>query len=168
MIQQTLVVIKPDGVERNLIGEIIKRYEDAGLKIVKLKMMQTNDSLMKQHYPHTDEYFESIGKKSAAAGDNITDFIAQGRKIVSSLVEYLQSGPVVAMVLEGEEAIPLVRKVTGYTDPATAEKGTIRGDLGEDTILKANSEGRAVKNLIHASGNLEEATAEIKLWFGLI
>lgn len=165
MIQQTLVVIKPDGVERNLVGEIIKRYEDGGLKILKLSMLQVDQELVGKHYPEDDEYMMSLGRKSAAAGDKIDNLLEQGRMIVTGLRIYLAQGPVVAMVLEGEDAIANVRKITGYTDPATAEKGTIRGDLGQDTILKANSEMRPVYNLIHASGNPEEAETEIKLWF---
>jgi nucleoside-diphosphate kinase len=165
MNQQTLVLIKPDGVERNLIGTIISYYEKAGLKVVKMKLMTADRDLISKHYPEDEAYMETLGKKSEAAGDKIENYVEQGRKIVLGLRDYITSGPIVAMVLEGEEAIPLVRKVTGYTDPATAEKGTIRGDLGQDTILAANAENRPVKNLIHASGNPEEAEAEIKLWF---
>lgn len=166
MQQQTLVLIKPDGVQRNLIGEIISYYEKGGLKIADLKMVHAKKELVAKHYPEDPEYMESLGKKSEKAGDKIDNYIEQGRMIVTGLREYLTSGPVVAMILEGEEAIPTVRKITGYTDPATADKGTIRGDLGQDTILQANRENRPVKNLIHASGNPEEAASEIKLWFG--
>lgn len=163
--QQTLIIIKPDGGERNLIGKIINYYEEAGLKVVKLKMMTADKDLIMKHYPEDEEYMISIGKKSAAAGDAVHDFLEQGRMIVQALREYMTSGPVVPMVLEGEDAIALARKVTGFTDPASAEKGTIRGDLGQDTILEANRQKRPVKNLIHASGNQEEATQEISLWF---
>lgn len=166
MIEQTLVLIKPDGVKRNHIGKIVSYYEEAGLKVKKLKLVQADREILEQHYPEDEEYMESLGKKSEKAGDKIDNYVEQGRKIVRGLRDYLTSGPIVAMILEGEDAIALVRKVTGYTDPASAEKGTIRGDLGEDTILEANRENRPVRNLIHASGNSEEAEKEMALWFG--
>lgn len=164
MQQRTLILIKPDGVSRNLIGEIIGRYEKAGLKVIKLKLLDAPAEVIDRHYPMDEDYLRSIGEKSAKAGENVTDTVEQGRKVVTWLRDFITSGPVVAMVLEGEEAIPTARKVTGYTDPSTADKGTIRGDLGTDSILKANGEGRPVYNLIHASGNPEEAEFEISIW----
>ena len=163
--EKTLVVIKPDGVERNLVGEIIKRYENNGLKVVALKMLNVNTELIEKHYPSDDEYVTLLGKKSEKAGDRVDNYKEQGLRIINWLRSYLTKGPVVAMVLSGEDAIKKVRKITGYTDPSEAEKGTIRGDLGNDTILKANQEHRSVYNLIHASGNPEEAEKEINLWF---
>jgi len=166
MAQQTLIIIKPDGVERNLIGKIISYYEEAGLRVVKLKMMQADRDLIMQHYVEDEEYMKAIGQKSKDAGNEVDDIMEYGRMIVQSLRDYMTSGPVVPMVLEGEEgAIALARKVTGFTDPTQADKGTIRGDLGTDSIAKANSEGRPTQNLIHASGNPEEAAKEISLWF---
>ena len=167
MTQQTLIIIKPDGVDRNLIGKIISYYEEAGLKVVKLKMMQADRDLIMKHYEENEDYMRAIGQKSKDAGNKVDDIVEYGRMIVQSLRDYMTSGPVVPMVLEGEgEAIALARKVTGFTDPTQADKGTIRGDLGNDSIAKANSEGRPTKNLIHASGNPEEAAKEIGLWFG--
>lgn len=165
MIQQTLIIIKPDGVERNLIGKIISYYEEAGLKVVKLKMVQADRDLIMRHYEEDVEYMKAIGQKSKDAGNEVEDILEYGRMIVQSLRGYMTSGPVVPMVLEGEDAIALARKVTGFTDPTQADKGTIRGDLGNDSIAKANGEGRPTKNLIHASGNPEEAAKEIGLWF---
>ena len=165
MIQKTLVLIKPDGVQRNLIGEIIKRFEDASLKVVELKMLIVSRDLISKHYPEDEEYMITIGKKSEAAGDKVDNYLEMGRMVVNSMRDFMISGPIVSMVLEGEEAVPLVRKVTGYTDPSSADKGTIRGDLGEDSIQAANKEKRPVKNLIHASGTPKEAASEIKLWF---
>lgn len=164
--QQTLIIIKPDGVDRNLIGKIISYYEEAGLKVIKLKMMTAARDLIMKHYVEDEEYMRAIGQKSKDAGNKVDDIIEYGRMIVQSLRDYMTSGPVVPMVLEGEDAIALARKVTGFTDPTQADKGTIRGDLGQDSIAKANSEGRPTKNLIHASGNPEEAAKEISLWFG--
>jgi nucleoside-diphosphate kinase len=166
MLQKTLVLIKPDGVSRNLIGKIISYYEDGGLVVKELKMLIPTTDLVSKHYPEDEDYMRSLGEKSAKAGDVIPDLVEQGRMIVLGLRDYLTSGSVVAMILEGEEAVPTVRKITGYTDPKSADKGTIRGDLGEDSILEANAEKRPVKNLIHASGNPEEAEHEISLWFG--
>ncbi len=165
MTQQTLVVIKPDGAKRNLIGEIIKRYETEGLKVLELKMLNATEELVAKHYPEDEDFMRTIGEKSAAAGEDVGDPVEMGRQVVMWLRTYITSGPVVAIVLEGEDAIKRVRSITGFTDPQTADKGTIRGDLGTDSILKANSEKRPVENLIHASGNPEEAAREIALWF---
>lgn len=164
--QQTLIIIKPDGVERNLIGKIISYYEEAGLKVIKLKMIQVGRDLIMKHYEENEDYMRAIGQKSKDAGNQVDDILEYGRMIVQSLRDYMTSGPVVPMVLEGEDAIARARKITGFTDPTQADKGTIRGDLGQDSIAKANSEGRPTKNLIHASGTPEEAEKEISLWFG--
>ncbi|MBI2593322.1 nucleoside-diphosphate kinase [Candidatus Daviesbacteria bacterium] len=166
MKQQTLIIIKPDGVERNLIGKIISYYEEAGLKVIRLKMVQADRDLIMKHYEENEDYMRAIGQKSKDAGNQVRDTLEYGRMIVQSLRDYMTSGPVVPMVLEGDDAIARARKITGFTDPTQADKGTIRGDLGNDSIAKANSEGRPTKNLIHASGNGEEAEKEIELWFG--
>lgn len=165
MIQKTLVLIKPDGVKRNLVGEIISRFEKENLKVAELKMIIPSKEEAQRHYGADEDYLRTIGQKSVAAGDEVEDLVEQGRIIITSMRNFLTSGRVVAMVLEGEEAISEVRKIAGYTDPSSAQKGTIRGDLGEDSILEANKEGRPVYNLIHASGNKEEAEKEIKIWF---
>lgn len=166
MLQSTLVLIKPDATEKNLIGEIISRYEEAGLKVVELKMLHAPSNIIEKHYPMDREYLESIGEKTIAAGQKVKSAYDQGKKVVTWLRSFISSGPIVAMVLEGEDAVSSVRKITGFTDPSTAQKGTIRSDLGTDSILVANKEERPVYNLIHASGSEEEAEKEIKLWFG--
>lgn len=165
--EQTLVVIKPDGVQRNLIGKIVSYYEAAGLKVRSMKMLNVSRELISRHYPSGKDYLISIGHKGVKAGENLDTekkLLDYGMMIVSGMRDYMTSGPVVAMIIEGTDAIKRVRAITGYTDPATADKGTIRGDLGVDTIAKANSEKRPVRNLIHASGNPEEAKSEIELW----
>ena len=162
--EQTLVVIKPDGVARHLIGEIIRRYETAGLTITSMKLITISKSLIEKHYPEDDDYLVSLGKKSEKAGDVIDDYRKQGLMIVRGMRTYMTEGPVVAMIITGDNAIQRVRQITGYTDPTAADKGTIRGDFGQDSILVANREGRPVRNLIHASGNREEAEKEIALW----
>lgn len=165
MIQKTLVLIKPDGVKRNLIGEIIDRFEKENLKVAELKMITASQEEAQSHYGADEDYLRTIGEKSVAAGDKVEDLVEQGRKIITSMRNFLKSGKIVAMVLEGEDAISKVRGIAGYTDPSSAQKGTIRGDLGEDSILEANREGRPVYNLIHASGTEAEAEKEIKIWF---
>lgn len=166
MVQQTLIIIKPDGVRGGFTDEIIRRYQAVGLKVVKRKDMTAPLDIIEKHYPMDPAYLRSIGEKTIAAGQQVASAEDQGRKVVTWLRKFITSGPIVVMVLEGEEAVVVARKTTGFTDPATAEKGTIRGDLGTDNILKANQEGRPVWNLIHASGSPEEAKKEIKLWFG--
>ncbi|MBI2085993.1 nucleoside-diphosphate kinase [Candidatus Daviesbacteria bacterium] len=166
MLQQTLILIKPDGVQRDLTEEIIKRYKAAGLKIVKRKDIMAPLDIVEKHYPMDPDYLKLIGEKTIAAGQQVKSAEDQGRKVVTWLRKFITSGPIVALLLEGEDAIVTARKTTGFTDPATAEKGTIRGDLGTDNILKANQEERPVYNLIHASGSADEAQKEIELWFG--
>lgn len=166
MLQQTLIIIKPDGVQRGLTDEIIRRYEAVGLKVVKRKDMMAPLSIVEKHYPMDPEYLKLIGEKTIAAGQQVESAEGQGRKVVTWLRKFITSGPIVALVLEGEDAVMTARKTTGFTDPATADKGTIRGDLGTDNILKANKEERPVLNLIHASGSPAEAVKEIELWFG--
>lgn len=165
MLEKTLIIIKPDGVERGLTEEIIKRYESAGLKIVKRIDMMAPIDIVKKHYPMDADYLKSIGEKTIAAGQKVSSAKDQGRKVVGWLRKFITSGPIVVLLMEGEDAVSLARKVTGFTDPATAETGTIRADYGTDNILKANMEQRPVYNLIHASASEEEAKAEIKLWF---
>jgi len=146
MIEKTLILIKPDGVERGLAGEIISRFERAGFKIVGIKMFWTDDQFARKHYP------KNIEEK-------------YGREIRDRIVSYLKEGPVVAMVLEGVNAVENVRKIVGDTYPNQALPGTIRGDYAHISKEYANKNKRQVKNLIHASGNKEDAKAEIKLWF---
>lgn len=166
MIQRTLILIKPDAVEKNLTDEIIHRYEAAGLKVVQRKDMMAPHDLVEKHYPMEASYLRSIGEKTIAAGQKVKSAEDQGRKVVTWLRKFITSGPIVVLLLEGENAVSLAREVTGFTDPQTAKKGTIRGDMGTDSILEANREERPVYNLIHASGSPEEAEKEIKLWFG--
>lgn len=164
--EKTLVLIKPDGVRRGLTSEIIRRYEAAGLSVVKRKDLVAPLSIVEKHYPMDPQYLRLIGEKTIAAGQKVKSAEDQGRKVVTWLRKFIASGPIAALVLEGEDAVARAREVTGFTDPSTAQKGTIRGDLGTDSILAANQEERPVYNLIHASGSKEEAEKEIRLWFG--
>ena len=164
--ERSLVIIKPDGVEKNLIGEIIKRYEKNDLKITTLKMVNASEGLIGKHYPEEEKYLRHIGENAISHGEPVSDTIEYGRKIVHRLKKYLTRAPIVKMIIEGENAIAKIRKINGVTDPSKAEKGTIRGDLGTDAISRANKETRATENLVHASGNTEEAEREIEIWFG--
>lgn len=176
MIEKTLVVVKPDGVKRNLIGEIISRFEKAGLKVVASKMTVVTKDLADQHYPaDRDELWIAIGNKTL---DNYKALEMDAEKVLGTtdakkigdmvrvwLLDYIVSGPVFAMVLEGPHAVELVRKICGHTLPLLSLPGTIRGDYSYDSSALANTAKRAIKNLMHASGNLEEAKYEIPLWF---
>lgn len=139
--ERTFVAIKPDGVQRSLIGEVIQRFERVGLKIVGLKILTVSEDHVEKHYEKLDE------------------------KIRKHLKKYMTSGPVVAMVLEGAHAVQLVRKLVGKTEPLSSDVGTIRGDYVLDSYAMADGDDRAVRNLIHASGNVEEAEFEIGHWF---
>lgn len=176
MKQRTLVVLKPDAVKRGLIGEIIKRFERVGLKLVACKMLQVSRELADKHYPlERREFIEGMGRKTLENYKDMgVDPIKEmgtddpyeiGKVIREWLVEMITSGPVVAMVWEGPHAVELVRKITGHTLPLKAEPGTIRGDFSFDSSYLANTGKRAIKNLIHASGDSEEAEYEINLWF---
>ena len=146
MIERTLVLIKPDGVQRCLIGEVIRRFEKAGLKIVGMKMQWADEELAKKHYT-----------------DDITR--RRGEKVRSLLLTYIAEGPVVAIVIEGINAIENVRKIVGPTEPKSSQPGTIRGDYCHVSYDHADSEGKAVKNIIHSSSDEKDAKNEIELWF---
>ncbi len=174
-IERTLVMIKPDGVKRGLIGEIIQRFEKAGLKIIGMKMVQASKEQVEEFYPKNKEWFETIGIKTTKAYQDLgldvektfgtTDLEKIGRTIKKWLVDFITSGPIVVMVIEGNHAITKVRSIVGYTDPLTASPGTIRGDLSSDSIALGNIMARATINLIHASSTQKEAEHEIKIWF---
>jgi nucleoside-diphosphate kinase len=162
--EETLVILKPDALERCLVGSIIKRYEDVGLKVLDIRFVaDVGESLIEQHYPSS--MARSLGEKAQKAIKGIADPEAHGKLVLERLRKYLTRGPVIAIRIGGEDAIRVVRRVTGYTDPATAERGTIRGDYGADSLLKSTEEGRACENLVHASGDAEEAKRELDLWF---
>jgi len=169
--EKTLVLIKPDGVQRGLIGEIIKRYERTGLKLVALKMVVPTDEMVERHYLIDPQWkikagqksIESYKKKGLQPPNNNPEEI--GERVLNSLKKYLASGPVIAMVFEGINAVGIVRKITGLTEPLSSDVGTIRGDFTIDSYEVADVDNRAVRNLIHASGSSEEAEKEINIWF---
>jgi nucleoside-diphosphate kinase len=146
--EKTLVLLKPDAIKRGVVGEVISRFEKEGLKILGTKMVHPDE----EHYHH---HYEGISKLKSRVGEDI----------FNKNTEFMSSGPVVAIVLEGEDAVNKVRQLVGPTDPAQAEPGTIRGDLGHMTLQEANSKKVGLQNIIHASGNLEEAKQEVEHWF---
>ncbi|MDQ7843145.1 MAG: nucleoside-diphosphate kinase [Armatimonadota bacterium] len=174
--ERTLVFLKPDGVQRGLIGEVLARFERAGLKVVALKMLWPDRDLLDRHYPKDESFLATIGGKTkeafAAYGLDVRretgtdDPLAIGRQVRGWLIDYVSSGPVAAFVLEGIHAVSVVRKLVGDTLPFRAAPGTIRGDYSIDSPTVANLMKRPVRNLIHASGSPEEAAQEISLWFG--
>ncbi len=169
--EKTLVVIKPDGVQRTLIGEIIKRYERSGLKMVGLKMKTVDEDFIRKHYTVDPDWFLKTGKKTIESYKKkgktppSEDPLKVTEIVFKNLVKYLTAGPVVAMVWQGIHAVGIVRKITGITEPLTSDMGTIRGDLTIDSYEVADLDNRAVRNLLHASGSIEEAQKEIALWF---
>jgi nucleoside-diphosphate kinase len=169
--ERTLVVIKPDGVQRSLIGEIIGRYERVGLKLVGIKTLLPNDTFVEQHYTIDPEWIRKVGEKSIKAylekglKPPHIDPMKAGRSVLVELKKYLVSGPVVAMVWEGAHSVAIVRKLTGSTEPLMSDVGTIRGDYVLDSYQMADIDNRAVRNLVHASGSLDDAKKEIAHWF---
>jgi len=174
--ERTLVVIKPDGVKRALIGEILARFEKAGLKIVGLKMIEVSRDFARRHYPGTEEWITGMGKKTlenyAKYGiDPVKELGTDDPRKIGDMiydwnVDSFTSGPVVAVALEGNHSVDNVRMMIGSTLPVFALPGTIRGDYSSDSAALANKEKRAIKNVVHASGELDEAAREIDYWFG--
>jgi nucleoside-diphosphate kinase len=169
--EQTLVVLKPDAVQRSLIGEIIQRFERVGLKLIGIKMFVPDAAFIETHYTFDSSWKRKAGEKSIKGyhDKGVTpptdNPIEAGEKILDSLKSYLTSGPVVAMIWQGAHAVPLVRKLVGSTEPFSSDVGTIRGDYVLDSYTMSGGDSRAIRNLVHASGNEEEAAQEIPHWF---
>ena len=169
------MLIKPDGVRKGLIGEIIKRFEQRDLKIIALEMFQATAEEMDAHYPTDEAWLRRIGTKTEdtykrygydiTADFGSTDHLVIGKVVRKWLIDFMIMGPMVKLVVQGVHAIDMVRKITGPTMPYLAEMGTIRGDFSADSPAIANAEKRAVYNMIHASETPEEASHEIEHWF---
>ena len=174
--EKTFVMIKPDGVQKGLIGECLLRFEQRGLKVVALEMFQATRGQIDGHYPESEEWIRRVGEKTKGTYegyglDLLTDFgtedaLAIGRQVRTWLLEYMSSAPMVRMVVEGIHAVDVVRKIMGPTLPYLADMGTIRGDYSIDSPVLAAQEGRAIMNIAHASETAEEAQHEIQHWFG--
>lgn len=173
--QKALIIIKPDGVQRGLLGKITTRFEQVGLKIIGLKFETATKEKVIAHYPTTDAWFEKVGQRTlsnyAKKGLDAkkifkTDVAIEIGKIVKSwLITYFQESPVLIMALEGYDCIEIVRKISGNTIPVLANPGTVRGDFSHDTIDLANEQSRPLRNIIHASDAVEDGEKEVNLWF---
>lgn len=175
MTEKTVVIFKPDAVERGLVGEILSRFERAGLRILGTKTVKVNPSFVAKHYPDKEDYLRSVGQHTlegyAKVGADPQEILGTvdplkiGAMIRRWNMDYLAKGPVIAAVLAGERAILNVRKIVGKTDPSAADPGTVRADYSSDSFETANREHRSVRNLVHASGSADDSAYEIKLWF---
>ncbi|MDO8590936.1 MAG: nucleoside-diphosphate kinase [bacterium] len=169
--ERTLIVIKPDGLQRTLVGEIIKRYEAVGLKLAGIKMLVPTTDFIEKHYTLDPQWRKVTGEKTIKSYKEkgmtppSEDPLEITAKILANLKTYMSSGPVIAMVWQGAHAVKIVRKITGGTEPLTSDVGTIRGDFVLDSYQMSDADKRAVRNLIHASGSVAEAEQEIKHWF---
>lgn len=169
--ERTLIIVKPDGVQRGLIGEIIKRHENLGFKLVAIKTVLPTEEHVEAHYTLDPEWRRVTGEKTIASykknGKNppSEDPLEITAAILKGLKKYMTSGPAVAMVWQGAHVVKMVRKIVGGTEPLSADVGTIRGDYVMDSYEMSDTDGRAVRNLIHASGSVEESALEIPHWF---
>ncbi len=173
--ERTFAMIKPDGVKKGLIGEIIRRFEQRDLKVVALEMFQPTRDQIDNHYPKEEAWIRRIGQKTLSTYEKYgidavkelgtNDDLAIGNMVREWLVDYMISAPLVRMVVEGVHAVDMVRKICGSTMPYLADMGTIRGDYSADSPAVANTERRAIMNLIHSSETPAEAEHEIKHWF---
>jgi len=168
--EKTLVLLKPDTVQRALIGEVISRFERVGLKIVAMKFLLPTKEQAYKHYVKNEAEIEALGNRSIEgkkkSGMEVNDDPkVLGQQIIDRLVAFLSAGPVVALILEGNRSVAITRKMVGSTEPLQSNMGTIRGDYTVDSYAIADEGDRSVRNLVHASANLEEADYEIKVWF---
>src|SRR4030042_4622523 len=169
--EKTLVMIKPDGIQRSLIGEIIKRYERTGLKLIGIKMIVPTPEHVEKHYTLDPSWRQKNGEKSIKGYKDkglkppTEDPLQMSAMTLEKLKKYLSSGPIMPMVWQGLHAVQIVRKLTGGKEPLTSDVGTLRGDFVMDSYHISEHDNRAVRNLINASGSVEEAENEIKHWF---
>ncbi len=174
--EKTFVLIKPDGVLKGLIGEVIHRFEQRDLKIVALEMFEATHQMIDDHYPKDDAWKMRLGGKTLSTYEKYSldavqllgsdDPLTIGEMVREWLIDYMTSAPLVRMVVEGVHAVDMVRKIAGPTLPYMADMGTIRGDFSADSPAVANTEKRAVMNILHASETTAEAAHEIRHWFG--
>jgi len=173
--EKTVLIIKPDGVKRGLVGEIISRIEKRGLKIIALQMIWAEKEQIDNHYPKDEAWIRRLGEKTLKNYKTFgldpikelgtDDPLEIGKTVRGWLIDYMTSGPLVKMVVKGIHAIAMVRKIVGSSMPAEAEMGTIRGDFSVDDATAANRDKRAIHNLVHASENEKEAEHELNFWF---
>ena len=168
--ERTFVILKPDTIQRSLAGEIIARFERAGLKLVGMKFGIPEEKNLWKHYNKDDAWFEKKGnnivKERTDRGLPVDKAaIEYGKDIIGALVKFMTAGPVIMLAVEGNEAVAVVKKLVGGTEPSTSDVGTIRGDYTSDSYAIAAVDDRAVRNLSHCSDAVDEAKREIELWF---
>jgi nucleoside-diphosphate kinase len=172
MAERTFVILKPDTIQRSLVGEIINRLERTGLKLVAAKLLTADEKRLTTHYGKDDAWYLEKGTKRVAlikaAGKKVDSkraTIEYGKDIIRGVVRYMQSSPVLAMVWEGNQAVAVVKKLVGTTDPTASDVGTIRGDYQLDSYTLSDAEQRGIRNLVHCSDQPAEAQREIPIWF---
>ncbi len=168
--ERSLVLLKPDAVQRSLIGDIIGRFERTGLKIAGMKMVIATEQQLLDHYNKDDEWYQRKGEGIVEdmKAHNLPvekEAIEYGKDIIRNMVTYMTAAPLVAIVMEGNQAVAVVSKLVGTTEPSSSDVGTIRGDYTVDSYSHATIENRGVRNLVHQSESPEEANREIKIWF---
>lgn len=168
--ERTFVILKPDALQRALVGETVRRLERAGLKFVGMKLIVATREQATAHYGKDDEWCAKVGGRIVANMEKNGEkaekpALSYGKEILDGLLDFLTCSPVVVMVLEGNQAVGVVKKIVGGTEPLTSDVGTIRGDLTSDSYDIAGIDGRAVRNLVHCSDSVDEAKREIAIWF---
>jgi nucleoside-diphosphate kinase len=174
-IQQTVVLVKPDGMRKRIVGDVITRFEKVGFKLVAMKLVWVDRDLVGKHYMDEKEYLTAVGQRSLddyqkygfdpKESLGIVDAYEIGKVVRNANMDALSSGPLVAMIWEGIDAVQVGRKMVGSTNTSSAVPGSIRGDYSSDLPILATSNRRPIRTLVHASGNQKEAEFEIKLWF---
>lgn len=172
MSERTLVILKPDTLQRSLMGEIVNRFERTGLKMVAAKMLHPSVAQLEEHYAKDDEWYLKKGvnrvkmlKGAGKAIDENRPAIEYGKDIIRGIIRYMGTNPVLAMVWEGNQSVAVIKKLVGTTDPTASDVGTIRGDYQLDSYSLSDSEQRAIRNLVHCSDSPQDAEREVKVWF---
>lgn len=169
--ERSLLLIKPDVLQRQIVGEILTRFERKGFKMIAMKMLNATEEQVGEHYFDDDEYLQEVGEKAKkgaiSRGEDVSDWnsLERGKIIRQRNIDYLTCGPIVAIVLEGFGVISGVRKLLGNTSPAEGDVGTIRDDFSLDTYQLADYVSRSTRTMIHASDSVENAQREMKIWF---
>jgi nucleoside-diphosphate kinase len=170
MIERTLVLVKPDGVQRGLVGEVISRIERCGLKVIGLKMAYADEKTAGEHYADDEAWMRSTGEKALAnaikEGREVKETALEiGKRVRKALITFISMSPIVAIAVEGHRAVPKIRSLIGDTNPQNAAPGTIRGDFTIDSYYLSDNSGRPIQNIVHASGTKDEGLREINVWF---
>jgi nucleoside-diphosphate kinase len=169
--ERTFVILKPDTIQRSLVGDVLRRFENMGLKMVGMKMIQAPEDMIWKHYNKDDVWFLKKGTNTIENRKKLgmpieKEAIEYGKDIIRGAVKYIQASPVIALVLEGNQAVAIVKKLVGGTEPTTSDVGTIRGDYALDSYAMSDfDDSRCVRNLVHCTDNVAESDFEINLWF---